>query len=252
MMRFVLRQYRWLIVSTVLLTVLLGALLLWQGLKTGAFTAQATAAGCPDGPDCASVQPGAISSYKNIGLPMQFFVFAPAVIGAAWGAPLLARELDQRTAILAWTQSITRRRWLGTRLLVLGVIIAACGGLTGAAITWWSERYRSLYTLIGVQPQAMMAQIRGYGPAIWWLFAFLVGAAAGLLIKRTLPAIAATAGVLLITSISLSIIPGAVATSMKDWGAELAVAQAPEAGVLAGLSVLLVLGSFQLIDRATA
>src|SRR6202035_534493 len=36
----------------------------------------------------------------------------PALLGMFWGAPLLARELESGTYRLAWTQSVTRRRWL--------------------------------------------------------------------------------------------------------------------------------------------
>ena len=36
----------------------------------------------------------------------------PAFIGAFWGAPLIARELETGTHRLVWTQSITRGHWL--------------------------------------------------------------------------------------------------------------------------------------------
>jgi hypothetical protein len=36
----------------------------------------------------------------------------PALVGVFWGAPLLAREYDTGTFRLAWTQSVSRRRWL--------------------------------------------------------------------------------------------------------------------------------------------
>ena len=35
----------------------------------------------------------------------------PAVIGVFWGAPLVARELENGTHRLVWTQSISRTRW---------------------------------------------------------------------------------------------------------------------------------------------
>jgi hypothetical protein len=44
----------------------------------------------------------------------------PAFIGAFWGAPLIARERETGTLRLAWTQSITRRRWLGTKFAAIG------------------------------------------------------------------------------------------------------------------------------------
>ena len=34
----------------------------------------------------------------------------PALVGAFWGAPMVARELEAGTHRLAWTQSVTRTR----------------------------------------------------------------------------------------------------------------------------------------------
>ena len=42
----------------------------------------------------------------------------PAVVGAFWGAPLVARELEAGTHRLAWNQAVTRTRWLTTKLAV--------------------------------------------------------------------------------------------------------------------------------------
>ena len=42
-------------------------------------------------------------------------ILLAAVIGVFWGAPLVARELEQGTQRLVWTQSVTRRRWFSTK-----------------------------------------------------------------------------------------------------------------------------------------
>ena len=34
------------------------------------------------------------------------------MIGAFWGAPMVARELETGTHRLVWNQSVTRTRWL--------------------------------------------------------------------------------------------------------------------------------------------
>jgi uncharacterized membrane protein len=36
----------------------------------------------------------------------------PGLVGVFWGAPLIAPELAAGTYRLAWTQSVTRTRWL--------------------------------------------------------------------------------------------------------------------------------------------
>ena len=58
------------------------------------------------------------------------------VVGVFWGAPMIARELEAGTSRLVWTQSVTRTRWLATKLGVAGVG-AAVVGLVGLVLTWW-------------------------------------------------------------------------------------------------------------------
>jgi ABC-type transport system involved in multi-copper enzyme maturation permease subunit len=58
---------------------------------------------------------------------------ALAVIGALVGAPLVAREIEQRTQLVSWTQSASRRRWFVTKVVVLGAALAAVGLIAGIA-----------------------------------------------------------------------------------------------------------------------
>src|SRR5258708_20365765 len=60
----------------------------------------------------------------------------PLLLGALVGAPLVTREVEQRTHLLIWTQSITRMRWLTVKLaLVLGAGLLASGALL-AFLNW--------------------------------------------------------------------------------------------------------------------
>jgi hypothetical protein len=66
-----------------------------------------------------------------------FLLALPMLLGALVGAPLVAREVEQHTHLLIWTQSITRRRWLMTKLaLVLGAGLLVAGAMLGLLI-WW-------------------------------------------------------------------------------------------------------------------
>ncbi len=47
---------------------------------------------------------------------MAVVLVVPALIGMFWGAPLIAHELETGTFRLAWTQSVSRRRWLVIKL----------------------------------------------------------------------------------------------------------------------------------------
>ncbi|SDN85556.1 hypothetical protein [Lentzea jiangxiensis] len=54
------------------------------------------------------------------------------VVGVFWGAPLIARELEERTYFVAWGQDVTPVEWLRGKALVLGALAVALGALVGA------------------------------------------------------------------------------------------------------------------------
>ena len=64
-------------------------------------------------------------------------VVIPGIIGILWGAPLVARELETGTFRLAWTQSVTRTRWLAVKLAVVGLASMVVAGLFSLMVTWW-------------------------------------------------------------------------------------------------------------------
>jgi len=57
----------------------------------------------------------------------RYLAVLPALAGLFIGAPLLAREFESGTFRLAWTQSLSRRRWVLSRtlLLALATVVAA-------------------------------------------------------------------------------------------------------------------------------
>jgi hypothetical protein len=116
----------------------------------------------------------------------------PGLIGAFWGAPLVARELEAGTHRLAWNQSVTRTRWLLTKLGLVGGATVATMGLLSLAITWFSSRLDE-GTENMIKPELFGA--RDLVPIAYGLFAFAVGVTAGILIRRTVPAMAVTLAV---------------------------------------------------------
>ena len=88
----------------------------------------ASGLGSCHGGNCGSVantflsQLQATSTYPVVYLlGIALILFAPAIIGIFWGAPLIAREVETRTSVLAWTQSISRTRWLAVKLGLTGL-----------------------------------------------------------------------------------------------------------------------------------
>lgn len=116
-------------------------------------------------------------------------VAVPALVGAFWGAPLIAREFESGTHRLAWTQSVTRTRWLAAKLTVVGLGSVAVSGLLSLMVTWWSTPVDSVRTN---RFGAGMFGERNVAPLGYAAFGFALGVVAGLLIRRTLPAMATT------------------------------------------------------------
>jgi hypothetical protein len=152
-----------------------------------------TVAACPAQHDCQDAV-SAFTSRDTIlrslaGLVMEA---APALIGMFWGAPLIARELETGTYRLALTQSVTRRRWLAVKLALAGLASMATAGLLSLMVTWWS----SPFDRIGMDRLGSSTfSMRGIVPVGYAAFAFALGVTAGLLIRRTVPAMAATLAV---------------------------------------------------------
>lgn len=113
----------------------------------------------------------------------------PAIIGVFWGAPLVARELETGTHRLAWNQSVTRTRWLAVKLLGVGLASMATVGLFSLAVSWWASPIDKA-NMNRIFPEVFAT--RGIAPIGYAAFAFVVGVTAGMLIRRTVPAMAIT------------------------------------------------------------
>ncbi len=114
----------------------------------------------------------------------------PALIGAFVGAPVLARELETGTFRYAWTQGFGRWRWTLAKLLPLAVTVAAAAGAFSVLFSWYYQPFFANGWQIPLGP--LVFDLRGVAFAAWTLAAFAIGALAGMLIRRVVPAIAAT------------------------------------------------------------
>lgn len=149
-----------------------------------------------------------------------------------WGVPLVARDLEQGTHRLAWTQSQPRAWWLAARLAV-----AAAGALTAAAavtaiVTW------ALPSADGDPMRWFAYESHDLVPLARVLFALTLGAALGALTRNTHVAMALSVPVLGIIQLG-----GAravrEAVSWPYWQSQVA-----ESGVYLGAAVLLVAVTF--------
>jgi ABC-type transport system involved in multi-copper enzyme maturation permease subunit len=117
----------------------------------------------------------------------------PGLIGMFWGAPLAAREFETGTFRLVWTQGVTRTRWLAAKLAIAGAAAIAAGELFTLMVAWWSSPIDKATP--GYTAFAAGSFHTGVAPVGYAAFAFALGVTAGLLIRRTLPAMAVTLAV---------------------------------------------------------
>ena len=120
----------------------------------------------------------------------------PALIGVFVGAPLLAREMETGTFRYAWTQGIGRLRWALAKLVLLAISVTVASGLFSLVTTWYYQPYFAASNPVPQPPLApTLFDLRGVAFPAWTLAAFAIGALAGMLIRRVVPAIAATLAV---------------------------------------------------------
>ncbi len=143
---------------------------------------------CASHADCGSV----ISAFQSSNHLLQHFIQAggillPALLGAFWGAPLVAREFESGTFRLAWTQSVSRTTWLMGKFAVVALAAVVTDALFTAMATWWARPFDHLNN----SPFSGF-DTRDIVPIGYALFAVTLGVAIGLLIRRTVPAMALT------------------------------------------------------------
>jgi hypothetical protein len=179
-------------------------LMLWVGLHSaralrpfrGCFGPDRSVVHAPAGHSCRGFE--LFSQHYGYTIPV-FELGVPlvlAVTGALLGAPLVAREIEQRTHLVAWTQSVTRRRWYGSKVLALGAGLTAIGLLAGLGNYRLSQPLTDGGVTSSRWPWFFSA---GLAPAGEVLLAFTLAVAIGAWTRRTLPAVgAALAGFLVL------------------------------------------------------
>jgi hypothetical protein len=138
-------------------------------------------------------------TWDQMGYAAIFLQLLPALIGAFVGAPVLARELETGTFRYAWTQGFGRWRWALAKLVTLAVVLVAATGAFSVLLSWCYQPYlaagnqaRGLY---GNSPLVTVFSLREVTFPAWTLAVFAIGALAGMLIRRVVPAIVASLAV---------------------------------------------------------
>ncbi len=120
----------------------------------------------------------------------------PILIGSTLGVGLVAAEIEQGTAQLAWSLATSRVRWLQTRVWPLAAVgVMVCLVLGAATARLMDETSPS---------NIFMPAMRGPIVALHLLSALAIGTLVGAVVRRVLPAllvaIAVNAGILILIS----------------------------------------------------
>ncbi|MFI5616984.1 transporter [Streptomyces sp. NPDC051567] len=127
----------------------------------------------------------------------------PALIGVFWGAPLIGRELETGTFRLTLTQGIGVRDWFVARFGLAALFTTLASAVVAALVAWWWAPVSN--TLDGLYwHDAAIYNATGPASVACALFGLTVGTAVGLLVRRTLPAMAVTFAAIGTTSVFLA------------------------------------------------
>lgn len=183
------RQFRGQAVVGGIVLALLAAYIVYLGLDIrGAY--QDYRAQCPSTGGCAGPMGQFSLDYENVLLYLAgVLALVPGLLGMFWGAPLITRELEAGTHRLVWNQSVTRRRWLFTKLLVVCVACMIVAGVASLLLTWAAA---PVDDAADNRFSTVLFGARFLPPIAYAVFALVLGTLIGLLVRRTVPAMALT------------------------------------------------------------
>jgi hypothetical protein len=166
---------------------LISAFLLITGLNMAHAFAQLGLSDCVahDRVDCHGLEDTFRHQFRFISTLSLWWSVLPLLLGALVGAPLVAREVEQRTHLLVWTQSITRFRWLTMKLALVLVPGLLAFGVLLALLVWWYDPFAQ------IDGRFTPTTFDFEGP-VWLaaaLLALALGIFAGTLVRRTVLAI---------------------------------------------------------------
>jgi hypothetical protein len=195
------RQHRWAIVSGAVLVAALCGYMLSTEAGIVPVTSQSCGSGCLSSLFASGFFPRSMVADLQLWLATGF----GGIVAVFWAAPLVAREFEQRTNLLAWSQDVSARRWLVGKVVVLAVSAAAFAAVLGVVAGSLVDRLAAAYpqdysAFDGMHFEASLPLQIAYV-----LFGFALGLTVSVLLRRTVPAmgvtLAAFAGVRAVVSL---------------------------------------------------
>ncbi|MEV3970185.1 ABC transporter permease subunit [Streptomyces sp. NPDC050698] len=117
----------------------------------------------------------------------------PVMLGVLLGAPLLAGDLESGTAKLIAAQSVSRNRWLATKLVLTGLVVTVTTVTLSAVFAWWWNPIKLHYVDIEWTSREFF-NTTGPVPVALSLLSVFSGVLIGVILRRTLAAMVVTLG----------------------------------------------------------
>jgi hypothetical protein len=140
------------------------------------------------GQDCPDLRFRLLGDYDTVNNIIVWFNFVPGIVGLLLAAPIVL-EFEQRTYRLAWTQSVTRERWLTMKLAVAIAGVVAFAALLTLLATWSFAPYDQSEILVG-KNLGQSYDFEGAMPLSYTFFAFALTLAVGAVSRRASVAVA--------------------------------------------------------------
>lgn len=238
------RLHRWEVLASAAGVAILSAAMLWftWQLRTLAAIDPACVDPVAYAPGCAQLGQRFYELSSKAEWLSYLSALAPFTMGLVVGVPLVSREIEHRTAAVAWTMSQSRTRWLAGRaaflVLVMAVllIVVAMVGEALASATMPAQHLDRDFAWYG--RRGALIVVRG-------LASLAVGVLIGAWLGRVLPA-------LLVAVFATVVIFSAISLGMDQWLVGDAVLQKFDADRAGGrqLGERILLPSGELVDYA--
>ena len=140
--------------------------------------------GLGDGNTCSNAYQAFKDNFNSQQTLLGALIYLPTLVGVVLAASV-AVEMEQGTYRLAWAQSVTRGRWMLSRIglpLLFGVAIT---GLIAAMTSWWMQPANQIQGAL--RPGAF--DVQGLLPPAYMVLAFAITIAAGVVARRIVPAV---------------------------------------------------------------
>jgi hypothetical protein len=160
----------------------------WLVYQRSLLMDQLTAQGWPHSSPDTWLKGGHPERFQFVGFGLGF---VPVVLGVFLGAPLLAGDLENGTAKLVASQSVSPSRWLATKLGISGLVVVLCTGMLSVAFGRWWGPVKYLSTVLDWSDGTAFDNT-GPVPVALALFTVVGGVAIGMLLRRTLMSMVVT------------------------------------------------------------